>query len=159
MLETERLLLRRPALDDAADPHVLRVLGADEGDVRLVVRRWVDDWETYPLGKFLVERLEDGVVVGRVGLNYFDPQTWERSASPGALPELGWTLAREHWGRGYATEAALAVRALVTGERLISLIAPDNVRSQNVARRLGATRTETVTPSDGSEWVVWEHPR
>ena len=58
------------------------------------------------------------------------------------LPELGWDLARERWGHGYATEAAQAVlpHAAELGlRRVYSLIDPANVRSQGVARRLGMT--------------------
>jgi RimJ/RimL family protein N-acetyltransferase len=158
LLETERLRLRKPRLADAADPHVIRFLGPETGNVSAVVRRWLDDWETYPLGKFLAERTEDGIVVGRVGLNYFDPQTWERSTSPDALPELGWGLTPEYWGNGYATEAALAVRTWAACDRLISLIAPDNIRSARVAERLGARPGETISLPDGDH-VVWKHPQ
>jgi RimJ/RimL family protein N-acetyltransferase len=70
---------------------------------------------------------------------------------------------RAHWGRGYATEAALATRTWAREElgigRLISLIAPANVRSQRVAERLGCTPGETVTPFDTGAAVVWEHPK
>ena len=49
-----------------------------------------------------------------------------------AQPELGWTLSREHWGHGYATEGAYAVREWARDElgmgHLISLIHPDNVK-------------------------------
>jgi RimJ/RimL family protein N-acetyltransferase len=56
------------------------------------------------------------------------------------LPELGWDLRSDHWGHGYATEAARGVlthAADVGLERVFSLITPGNVRSQAVARRLG----------------------
>jgi len=75
------------------------------------------------------------------------------------VPELGWALAREHWGHGYATEAAAAVRDWFGGSGVVSLIAPDNLRSQRVAGRLGAVPTESVTLSDSSEAVVWLHPQ
>lgn len=162
MLRTERLLLRRPTLEDVeratwlADPEVMRWLGGIDPPAD-VVRRWVEDWEVYPAGKFVVER--DGAVIGRVGLNFYDTERWVRSAAPEAVPELGWALAREHWGNGYATEAAAAVRDWFGGSRLISLIAPDNLRSQRVAGRLGAVPTESVTLSDSSEAVVWLHPQ
>ena len=55
--------------------------------------------------------------------------------------EVGWTLAREYWGRGYAHEAARASCAyafdVLRWSRIISLIAPDNHRSIAVALRLG----------------------
>jgi RimJ/RimL family protein N-acetyltransferase len=74
------------------------------------------------------------------------------------VPELGWTLLPEQRGRGYATEAAAAVRAWYDGNRLISLIAADNLPSQRVAERLGAVPGESVTLSDSSRAVVWLHP-
>lgn len=80
-----------------------------------------------------------------------------------AQPELGWALARAHWGAGYATEAAQAVRDWAREARnmrhLISLIALDNLASQRVAERLQATPTDTVTLFDSGEAVVWAHPQ
>jgi len=160
LLRTERLFLRKPQLDDAdraawlTDPEVMRWLGGIDPPTD-VVRRWVEDWEVYPVGKFIVERA--GVVIGRVGLNFYDPVRWVRSAAADAVPELGWALAREHWGHGYATEAAAAVGDWFGGSGVVSLIAPDNLRSQRVAGRLGAVPTECVTLSDSSEAVVWLH--
>jgi RimJ/RimL family protein N-acetyltransferase len=76
--------------------------------------------------------------------------------------EIGWALVRAHWGRGYATEAARAVRDWARAERgydrLISLIDPANVASQRVAERLGARPTETVQLFDSGDAVVWVHP-
>ena len=75
------------------------------------------------------------------------------------MPELGWALARDHWGHGYATEAALAVREWLHEPRVISLIASGNVRSQGVAERLGATPGQTIELPGYGPHVVWEHPR
>ena len=69
---------------------------------------------------------------------------------------------RAHWGNGYATEAARAVRSWARTERdidrLVSLIAPDNVASQHVAQRVGASPAETVELFDSGAAVVWVHP-
>ena len=177
-LETERLLLRLPRLEDAdaayehlADPEVMRFLGGEtvprEG-VPDVLQRWLDRWAANGFGHFAVERREDGHFLGRIGINVWDARTWRNAtiaeAGEHAQPELGWTLGREHWGRGYATEAAHAVRDWSRRERgigrLISLISPDNIASQRVAERLGAEPTETVTLTDAAvDCVVWVHPR
>ena len=81
---------------------------------------------------------EDDRVLGRAGLLRWDPEPWEVG---GTETELGWLLARERWGQGNATEAALALRDWALGERgltrLISLIQHENVRSVRVAERLG----------------------
>jgi RimJ/RimL family protein N-acetyltransferase len=163
VIETERLLLRLPTEADVesppawlSDPEVMDWLGGVEPAAE-VVRRWVDDWERFPTSKFLVELKTDRALVGRVGTNYYDPQTWRRS--PAGDPELGWALARDHWGHGYATEAALAVREWLQAPRLISLIAAANVRSQHVAERLGAAPGETIELTGYGPHVVWEHPR
>ncbi len=164
MIETERLLLRQPTAADVEDPpawlrdpRVMDFLGG-VGDPCVVVRQWVGGWETFPAGKFIVET-GDGERIGRVGLNFYDPHDWTRSNGADARPELTWAIAFEHWGHGYATEAALAVRDWFGAADMISLIAPDNPRSQRVAARLGATPGETVELPDGGPHVVWTHPR
>jgi RimJ/RimL family protein N-acetyltransferase len=165
VIRTERLLLRRPTAADVADPppflsdpHVMEFLGGVADDPRVVVQQWVDGWETYPAGKLIVEAAA-GERIGRVGVNFYDPVSWLRSSAPGAQPELTWALAQEHWGKGYATEAAAAVRDWLGHPGLISLIAPRNIPSQRVAERLGATPGKTVELPDGGPHVVWTHPR
>jgi RimJ/RimL family protein N-acetyltransferase len=163
MIRTKRLLLRRPTAADVedppafiADPRVMDFLGGVEDDLPGLVQRWVDDWHVYPAGKLIVETAA-AERIGRVGINFYDPVRWVRSSAPDARPELTWALAYEHWGFGYATEAAAAVRDWFDAQ-LISLIAPLNVRSQRVAERLGATPGETVELY-GDMHVVWEHRR
>jgi RimJ/RimL family protein N-acetyltransferase len=176
-LETERLVLRLPRLADASsaaeyltDPEVMRFLGGEtvpREDAPEVMQRWLDRWEQNGLGHFVLERREDGRFIGRVGFVVWDTRTWRQAtfaeAGEHAEPELGWALVRAHWGHGYATEAARAARAWARQEqrieRLISLIAPENVPSQRVAQRLGASPTETVTLFDSGDAVVWDHPR
>lgn len=164
MIQTERLLLRRPTLADVedppaflVDPRVVEFLGGVDDDPRGVVQRWVDDWDEYPAGKLIVETAA-AERIGRVGVNFYDPVRWVRSSAPDARPELTWALAYEQWGKGYATEAATAVRDWF-GAHLISLIAPGNLRSQRLAERLGARPAETVELPHGGPHVVWEHPR
>jgi RimJ/RimL family protein N-acetyltransferase len=164
VIETERLLLRRPTEADVesppawlSDPEVMDWLGGVMDQPTDLVRLWIEQWERFPSGKFLVEQKSDGAVIGRVGTNYYDARTWERSAA--GVPELGWALAREQWGHGYATEAALTVRKWLGAPRVISLIVSDNLRSQGVAERLGATPGETIELPGYGPHVVWEHPR
>lgn len=138
------------------------------GEARAIVEEGLRSWRTDGLGPFILETAAtDRQVVGQAGLMIFDtrgwtPSTWVNAGSH-AQPELGWSLIRAHWGHGYATEAAAAIRAwayeLRAIDRLVSLISPDNIRSQRVAERLGAIPTEAVTPSDsGRGAVVWRHP-
>lgn len=142
-LTTERLLLRpfeERDLDDyaalTADPEVVRHL---ESGVLTRAAAWrqmavflgherLRGWSN----NAVVERVT-GRVVGRCGL--WQPEGW-----PGL--EVGWALARDVWGRGYATEAASAWRDWAFAElgagELISLIRPDNLRSIRVAERIGS---------------------
>jgi RimJ/RimL family protein N-acetyltransferase len=164
VIRTERLLLRKPTTADVADPpafladpRVVEFLGGVDDDLPGVVQRWLDDWDTYPAGKLIVETA-DGERIGRVGFNFYDPAGWRRSTAAHARAELTWALAFEYWGKGYATEAATAVRDWF-GAPVISLIAPENLRSQRLAARLGARPGEIVqVPGVGTQ-VVWEHPR
>jgi RimJ/RimL family protein N-acetyltransferase len=179
-LSTDRLCLRVPAPRDAdalydlfADAEVMQGLGKKPFSAVEEVRAMIEDemigsWRTDGLGAFVLETTAAGQqVVGQAGLMIFDtrgwtPSTWANAGSH-AQPELGWALMRAHWGHGYATEAAAAIRDWAQQhrkiDRLVSLISPDNVRSQRVAERLGAVPTETVTPADSKRTtVVWRHP-
>ena len=164
MIETERLRLRRPTIADVedppafvADPRVMDFLGGVDVDPGGVVLRWLEEWETYPAGKLIVET-PVSERIGRVGVNFYDPTRWVRSNAPDARPELTWAIAYECWGKGYATEAAAAVRDWF-GPGLISLIEPRNIRSQRVAERLGARPGETIELPPFGAHVVWEHSR
>jgi len=78
-------------------------------------------------------------------------------------PELGWRLAREAWGQGFATEAAAAARDDAFDrlglDSLISIIHPENVRSQRLAAKLGMSiRSRVHDPALGREVDVWQVP-
>ena len=155
-----------------ADPEVMHALGKEPlsalEECRPMIEAGIGGWRTDGLGPFILETAAtDRRVVGQAGLMIFDtrgwtPSTWA-SAGSHAQPELGWALIRRHWGYGYATEAAAAIRDWAQEsrsiDRLVSLISSDNVRSQRVAERLGAVPTETVTPAHTKrKTVVWRHP-
>ncbi|HEY6396065.1 MAG TPA: GNAT family N-acetyltransferase [Solirubrobacteraceae bacterium] len=142
-LRTERLLMRawrESDLDDyaamAADPAVMRYIGqgkpADRADAWRAMALFVGHWALRGFGLWAVERQESGSFIGRVGL--WQPEGW-----PGL--EVGWALARSHWGHGYATEAGRAsiqfAWDVVGVDEVISLIEPENSASQRVAERLG----------------------
>jgi RimJ/RimL family protein N-acetyltransferase len=177
-IETERLVLRKPSLEDApafrelyTDPIAMEFIGgvppeaADDPEFPIPI--WLDRWEQNGFGHLVVERREDGAVLGRTGLVVWDTREWRITSLPEAngyaQPELGWAFIREYWGNGYATEAARAVRDWAYAEheieRLVSVIAPANERSARLAERLGCRPGETVMLWDTSTAVVWEHPR
>ncbi len=151
MIRTERLLLRLPEPGDApglleafADPEAMQYIGdgstTDLAGAERAVTRSLERWQDWGIGMFTVERTEDARVLGRAGFLRWDPKTWQIG---GSETEIGWGLAREHWGRGYATEAALALRDWGLTERglsrLISLIRPGNLASVRVAEKIGET--------------------
>ena len=151
-LTTERLTLRGWREDDldayaaiVADPEVMRFMGGPlaSGDAWRQIALFVGHWELRGHGFWVVER--DGTMLGRVGL-------WRPHGWPGL--EVGWLLAREAWGHGYATEAARAsvehAWRTFDVERLVSLIAQDNHASARVARRIGMQPV--------GEWVIRHEP-
>lgn len=114
-IETPRLILRRPVLEDVpalaqinADPEVMKYIGA--GRVRTFeqtaegVERAIREWDERGHGMFSVDRRDTGEFIGWVALT-------EPTFLPEVLPaiEIGWRLGRAHWGRGFATEAAREV--------------------------------------------------
>jgi len=167
-------VLRRPRLEDAddlldfvGDDEVMRWVGGKVGDRESAVEhvvRWLARWEANGVGQFSVVLNER--VIGRVGLLVWDPRSWVTSsydkAGSKAETELGWAIASRHWGHGYATEAAKAVRQWAYAERgierLISLVDPRNVRSIRVADKLGAAPEQLVSTDHGPA-IVWVHPR
>ncbi|MFC8832661.1 GNAT family N-acetyltransferase [Streptomyces griseoincarnatus] len=86
---------------------------------------------------------ENGQVIGFTGA-----QPWEREWGPTGEIEIGWRLAREHWGKGYVTAAALQTLDRVRAAGLtdvVALVKVGNSRSIAVTRRLGMRLAETLT--------------
>ena len=148
ILETERLLLRPFEPDDLdavaaihADPEVMRFMGGVM--TREQAAAWIERhrraFEESRLGRLAIVERESREVVGRSGLAMFDLPTPE--------VELGWTVRRDLWGRGYATEASRATLRLAAELRLarvVSVIRPDNTASLRVAEKLGARHEQDV---------------
>jgi RimJ/RimL family protein N-acetyltransferase len=141
-LETERLVLRMWREEDfdayaqiCADEEVMRYLGGKTFDRTEAWRHMafiVGHWHLLGYGHWAVEEKATGRMIGRLG--FLNPAGW-----PGF--EIGWTLARDSWGKGYATEGARrALRYAFTEmgrDHVISLIHPENKASIRVAERLG----------------------
>jgi len=142
-LETERLILRTYRLSDfedhlklCADPDVMRYLIGGKPMSRLEAWRHmaflVGHWELLGYGYFAAEEKGTGRFVGRIG--FTNPEGW-----PGF--EVGWTIAPEFQGRGFATEGGRFLLQHAFNEmgrdHVISVIHPDNTPSIRVAERLG----------------------
>jgi [ribosomal protein S5]-alanine N-acetyltransferase len=105
-------------------------------------------------GFWLVTERAEGTPLGQAGLLM---QT-VAAFGDARLPEIGYLLHASYWGRGYATEAACAVRDFAFGRcgypRVVSLIRPENTPSQAVARRVGL-RPTAETLHAGLVHEVW----
>ena len=163
-LQTERLLLREFRGEDldayaamSGDAEVMRYIGEgktlDRETTWRSIAGMLGHWRLLGYGMWAIEEKGTGRFVGRAG--FIDPPGW-----PGF--ELGWLLGREHWGKGYATEAA--ARCLryafeeLARERVISLIRPGNERSARVAERIGEKLAGEVELL-GSKALVYEARR
>jgi RimJ/RimL family protein N-acetyltransferase len=119
-----------------SDPEVMRYLGGEPLSREETERQMAGasrSFTTSGYGKIAVERHSDGLLLGMCGLSI---ESWY----PDEL-ELGWRLGREHWGNGYATEAARAWLAyafdVLGAPRVISIADVPNLRSIAVMRRIG----------------------
>ncbi|MGE4063832.1 MAG: GNAT family N-acetyltransferase [Rhodospirillaceae bacterium] len=146
-LETERLILREFRESDIDD---MAAIFADEEVPRFITQNGLPQdreyawrvmtnlaghWALRGFGMWALEDKAGGRVVGYSG-PYF-PETWPDR-------EIGWTIGREHWGKGYASEAARRAlgyaRDALRWPRVIHVIDPANTRSIAVAERLGSKR-------------------
>ncbi|HSK94074.1 MAG TPA: GNAT family N-acetyltransferase [Candidatus Angelobacter sp.] len=156
MIRTERLLLRRwraadrgPFATMNADPavmeHMQGVMSRERSDD--FVDRIEAHWEEHGWGLWAVEVPGVAPFIGYVGL-------WPADYVAPGMVEVGWRLAREHWGHGYATEAAREALRFgfieVELEEIVSFTVPQNVRSVRVMERIGLRRE---TSGD------FDHPR
>ncbi|MGP3922092.1 GNAT family N-acetyltransferase [Streptomyces sp. 8N616] len=146
-LRTERLLVRDWAVSDAEA--ALRIYGTEEvahwltpamhrvGDLdamRAVLQAWEESQHNLvvPSGRWAIERLEDGRVVGGLVIRMLPP--YEEDL------EIGWQLRPDAWGNGYATEAGIALArwAFRQGaDELFAVARPNNHRAAATARRMG----------------------
>jgi len=145
VLTTPRLTLRcfqendlAPYATLNADPAVVAHLGGIPLTAKYSdeMAAWANDlFQREGIGLLAVERTEDSSFLGMCGLHHLD-------AYPDDI-EIAWRLAHEHWGHGYATEAAAAWLGygftFKSLPRVISVTEGVNVRSLAVMRRLGMT--------------------
>ncbi|HKC23671.1 MAG TPA: GNAT family N-acetyltransferase, partial [Thermoanaerobaculia bacterium] len=159
-LTTDRLRLRPFRSKDfethaaiCSDAEVMRYIRAgalSRVDSWWQMARYMGHWQLRGYGLWaVIERATDRLV-GHLG--FLDPEG-------GHGFELGWVLAREAWGKGYALEGTrAAVEHAFTAlgrERIVCLIQPENARSIRVAERLGA-RPRGETEESGRRLLVFE---
>lgn len=148
MIETRRLVLRPWRADDRepfaalnADPRVMEhfpeTLTREASDA--LVERMEAAWRAHGFCFGAMEQRSDGVFVGMAGLARVP---FAASFTPAV--EIGWRLARAHWGMGYASEAARAWLeygfTTLGCDEIVSFTTTANLRSQAVMQRIGMQR-------------------
>jgi RimJ/RimL family protein N-acetyltransferase len=161
VIETPRLFLREVSMADLeflatmmADPEVMRFYPRCYS--REVVKAWIrgqeDSYAKYGHGNWLVLDKVTSEPVGRVGLTMEMVDGVE-------MPEVGYMIHRPYWRRGFATEAANAVRDYAFGKlskpQVISLVRPENLPSQGVARKLGMHPGDRLVDHGGFPHLVF----
>ncbi len=148
-LQTERLLMREWRDGDRApyaalnsDPEVMRhfpsMLTPQQSEE--MIDRMVNAWRDRGFGLWAVERDDTGEFIGFVGLSAPAWQTWFTPCV-----EVGWRLAKQHWGNGFATEAALATldwgfeHVDLPNDEIVSFTTEGNVNSRRVMDKIGLT--------------------
>ena len=147
-LRTPRLRLRRWIPEDHepfavmnADPRVAEYLPTPltREQSEAIIARVEAHFEKHGFGLWAIEVLEDRRFAGYVGLMH---PRFETHFTP--CVEVGWRLAPEHWGRGYATEGARAAidygLDVVKLDEILSWTVPANTRSRRVMEKLGMTQ-------------------
>jgi len=145
LFTTHRLAAREWTPDDAAgafavygDPKVSSWLVpamsriADESAMKSVLDEWAQASLPAPAGRWALVERESDRVVGGLSLRLLPPYDQDL--------EIGWQLAPDVWGRGYATEAgrALAEWSFRQGaEELFAVVGPGNHRGAATAKRIG----------------------
>ena len=141
-LETSRLILRPPRVEDL-DPWSAMMV--DEPAARFIggvmprslcwrqLMTMIGAWHAQGFAMFSVIEKSSGRWIGRLG-------PWQPEGWPGT--EIGWAIARDCWGKGYAGEGAVAATDwafdTLGWSSVIHSIAPENRASQRVAEKLGS---------------------
>jgi RimJ/RimL family protein N-acetyltransferase len=150
VLTTDRLTLREWKASDLAafatinaDPRVMEffpgVLSREESDA--AAARAIEHFTEHGFGRWAIEVQGGAEFIGFAGLNVVP---YETPFTP--CVEIGWRLAFDYWGRGYATEAARA--ALADGftrlglSEIVSFTVPANSRSWRVMEKIGMKRAD-----------------
>lgn len=159
-LTTDRLILRGPERADlsaftrfmTSAPSLIA-----QGETITAEQAWfgflggIGHWQWHGFGFFVVVEQQTGAPIGRVGL--LKHSDWPEI-------ELAWHLFEGAEGKGFATEAAFAVREWAREDlglrQLHSYIDVNNTRSQAVAKRLGAV-TDGTRASHDADAEVWVH--
>ncbi|MBS0626364.1 MAG: GNAT family N-acetyltransferase [Verrucomicrobia bacterium] len=148
VLETERLILRPWKPEDldpfakmCADPRVMEFFPAlkSREECASGIKSVMEDFEQYGWGLWAAALAKSGEFIGFIGILHVP---FEAPFTPAV--EIGWRLAYDHWGKGYATEGALASLKygfeVVGLEEIVSFTPTQNLRSRAVMEKIGMKR-------------------
>lgn len=166
-LESAHLILRPFRAGDLdalaairADERVARFTGGlrTRTDVWTTILRSAGMWDLLGFGYWAACDRVSGALVGEVGFADF-----ERGMTPdiSGLPEAGWIIAPEFWGRGLASEAVAAMHAWLDGARRtrsVCIISPENAASVRIADKQGYRETALAKLGDGTVTVYHREP-
>lgn len=147
IIETKRLILRHWKAEDFtpfatlnANKHVCeffpKTLSKQESNA--LANKIIAHFDQHHFGLFAIERKDTNQFIGFTGVSIPD---FDAPFMPAV--EIGWRLAYQHWGQGYATEAAMAVRdyafKTLGFNELVSFTVPANKASRKVMEKIGMT--------------------
>jgi ribosomal-protein-alanine N-acetyltransferase len=147
-IETARLLLSRPEWSDvdaifqryASDPDVTRFLGWPRhrsiADTQAFLGFSVEEWKRRPAGPYLIRLRGNGQLLGGTGFGF---ETEDQAVT-------GYVLAKDAWGKGFATEALTAIVQVARDigvARLSALCHPEHRASRRVLEKCGFVRDGT----------------
>lgn len=151
-IETTRLILRPFKVSDFADYHrqltsdveVMRNLlpgkALSREEAELFFNRFFEHWKVHQFGVWILRDKESGELIGQCGLR------WCYKYSPEI--EMVYAIAKSHWGKGIACEAALAsIRygfEQLNSNKIMAIAAPTNLASQRVMQKIGLKYDKNV---------------
>lgn len=165
VIETERLLLRAHRADDHAgciaiwsDPEITRFIGGKPFTAEEIWKRllqYAGMWSLCGCGSWAVVEKASGRYIGDIG--FFDLRRELEPSLQGML-EMGWVLAADAQGKGYASEAVAGACAWGEvhggGRRMVCIISPDNRSSLRVAEKAGFQVWQQTTYHDSPILVL-----
>lgn len=156
ILTTERLILRTWKSSDiplmtaiSSDPLVMEHFPStqDFAATQTLIDNINQHYKKFDYSLYAIETKDTSEFIGFVGL--IQPSFKIPNFIPKGLPivEIGWRLSSQHWGKGYATEAAKAVLHYAFTElklnEIISFTAVANTKSRHVMEKIGLHHSET----------------
>ena len=165
IIETERLILREYTLGDFEELHMILSDAEtmkhypkpyDENGTMRWLNWSLDNYRKYGFGLWAIELKEDGRFIGDCGITM-------QNIDGEILPEIGYHISKHYWGRGYAKEAAAAVRDWffenTNFASVYSYMTSTNIASYSTAASVGLGRIKEYTDNDNVRCYVYKITR